>query len=265
MRDRVLKTAVATAGFRRRVLRVLVRFVAIAAVAYVIGFEPIVPFYPVCWEEGSEGPVRHTLYGGMTDEFAEAMNFQHFREQRTRRVCNVIFMTLNDWIFGFWYPYSVMANAISYIITVRHGIDTQEIFQRRVRLPEFDRRWPTCEAVRSIAFVGGKWSREGPSPIWYKRAGMPRPVGFVDAQVPGWADGEPGGSMGEFVFACLLVAFTFGAAAGYLLAVWRERNMLRYISIGGLCASIFALAAPVIYYIIGYLAYETPLRVLLGL
>ena len=259
-----MKTTDGSAEVRRRVLRVLVRFVAIAAVAYVIGFEPIVPFFPVCWEEGSEGPVRHTLYGGMTDEFAEAMSFQHFNEQRVRRVGNVNFMTVHDWIFGAWYPYSVMTNAISYIITDRHGIGIKEIFQRRVRLPEFDRHRPTCEAVRAIAFVGGKWSREGPSPIWYKRAGMPRPIGFVDAQVPGYADGEPGAGLGEFVFACLLVAFAFGAALGYLLAVWRERNALRYISFGGLYASIFALAVPLILYTASLLAHEWPFRALFG-
>ena len=224
-----MKTTDGSAEVRRRVLRVLVRFVAIAAVAYVIGFEPIVPFFPVCWEEGSEGPVRHTLYGGMTDEFAEAMSFQHFNEQRVRRVGNVNFMTVHDWIFGAWYPYSVMTNAISYIITDRHGIGIKEIFQRRVRLPEFDRHWPTCEAVREIAFVGGKWSREGPSPIWYKKAGMPRPRGFIDAEVPGWADGYPWLDPNESRLADLAMALVFGLGVGCLLATWRGSGMGRYL------------------------------------
>ncbi len=261
MKDRVTKVAEESAGVRRRALRVAVRFLAIATVAYVIGFEPIVPFFPVCHEAGPEGPVHQTLYGSMTDEFAQALSYQHFHEQRGRRVGNVIFMTVYDWIFGAWFPYNITTRAISLIITERHGIDGGDVHRRRIRLPELDRGWPTCEAVRAIAFVGGKWSREGPLPIWYKRAGMPRPAGFVDAQVPGFPHREPGGGLGEFVFACLLVAFTFGAAAGYLLAVWRERNMLRTISMGGLYASIFAVAAPVILYI---LVNETPLRALFG-
>ncbi len=261
MKDRVAKVAGDSTGVRRRVLRVAIRFVAIAAVTYVIGFEPIVPFFPVCHEARPEGPVHKTLYGNMTDEFAEALSYQRFHEQRGRRVGNIRFLTVSDSIFGFWFPYNITTRTISRIITERHGIDSDDVHRLRTRLPEFDRGWPTCEAVRAIAFVGGKWSREGPSPIWYKGAGMPRPEGFVDAQVPGFPHREPGVSMGEYLFACLMVAFAFGAAAGYLLAVWRERNLLRYISFGGLYASIFAVTAPVILYL---LINETPLRALFG-
>ena len=218
MKGNLAQPAGGSANIFLRAVRVTVRFLAMAAVVYVVANEPIVPFFPVCWEAGPEGPVRHTLYGNMTDEFAQGVSFQHFMEQRGRRVGNVIFMTVRDWIFGAWYPYTVTTRSISYIIWDRHGLDQKEVFQRRVRLPEFDRHWPTCEAVRAIAFVGGKWSREGPSPIWYKRAGMPRPEGFVDATLRGGEDGDPWLDPDERILVKLSMALIFGLGVGCLLA-----------------------------------------------
>ena len=229
MKGNAAKPAGGSANIFLRAVRVAVRFAAMAAVFYVVAYEPIVPFFPVCWEAGTEGPVRHRLYGNMTDEFAQALNSEHFLEYRQRRVGNVIFMTLRDWIFGAWYPYSITTRAISRVLWHRHGVDQKEVFQRRVRLPEFDRHWPTCEAVREIAFVGGKWSREGPSPIWYKKAGMPRPRGFIDAEVPGWADGYPWLDPNESRLADLAMALVFGLGVGCLLATWRGSGMGRYL------------------------------------
>ncbi len=262
MRKRAAKIDEATAGVRRRALRVLIRFVAIAAAAYVVGFEPIVPFFPACYEKGPDGPVRHTIYGAVTDEFAEALRYHQYPENR-RHIGGMMLMSIDEWTFGSWIPDELTMWAIWRIVSKRHGLDSTQVFRRQVRLPGFERYWPSCEAVRAIALEGGKWSREGPSPIWYKGAGMPRPEGFVDAQVPHFQY-RPDGGLGEFAFACLLVAFAFGAAAGYLLAVWRERNLLRTISMGGLCASIFALAVPLILYTASLLAHEPPFRALFG-
>ena len=250
--------------YRRRALRVAVRFVALAAVAYVIAYEPIVPFFPVCYEGGPDDLVRYTCYGAVTDEFAEALHYHQYPENR-RHIGGMMLMSVEEWTLGYWFPEEITNRAIWHIIEERHGIDRDDLTAGVVRLPEFEKRWPTCAAVRAIVLEGGKWSREGPSPIWYIYAGMPRPAGFVTVRAAILPYREPGGDAGEdFLAHCLKIA-AFGAAAGYLLAIWRERNVLRYLSMGGLYGALLGLATPLIFYFIGYLANETPLRGLLGL
>jgi hypothetical protein len=217
MRDRAAEIADVTVGVRHHTLRVLARFAVMAAVAYVIAYEPIVPFFPVCYEEGSDGPVRHTLYGPVSDEFARALRFHQYPERR-RHVGGLMLMPVREWMFGFWYPNGLTTAAVWRLVSARHDLDRDAVFTRDGRLPGFERRWPTCEAVREIALVSGKWSREGPSPIWYKRAGMPRPVGFIDAQVPAHSRGDPVPDRGDLFLVDLGVAFAFGLGVGCLLA-----------------------------------------------
>lgn len=134
MRDGVTKTAEVSTGDRDRALRVLARFAVMAAVAYVISYEPIVPLFPVCWEAGLEGPVRHTLYDTVTDEFTQALRFHQYPEHR-RHVGGVILMPVREWMFGFWYPSRITTAAVWRIVSERHGLDRDEVFRRSVRLP----------------------------------------------------------------------------------------------------------------------------------
>jgi len=249
--------------YRRRALRVAVRFVALAAVAYVIAYEPIVPFFPVCYEGGPDEPIRHTLYGAVTDEFVEALRYHQYPENR-RYIGGIMLMSVEEWTLGYWFPEEITNRAIWHIIEERHGISRKALTTGVVRLPEFEFRWPTCAAVRAIVLEDGEWSREGPSPIWYIYAGMPRPEGFVTVRAAILPYREPGPDMGEdFLAHCLKIA-AFGAAAGYLLAIWRERGVLRYLSMGGLYGALLGLATPLIFYIIGSLIHATPLGALFG-
>ena len=250
--------------YRRRALRLAVRLAEVAAVAYVIAYEPIVPFFPVCYEKGPDGPVRHTLYGAVTDEFAQALRYHQYPENR-RHIGGMMLMSVEEWAFGYWFPDGLTNRAIWHIVEERHSIDRDELTTLSVRLPGFQRRWPTCEAVRAIVLEGGKWSHEGPSPIWYEGAGMPRPLGFVDVWTPSLPYSEPGGDEDEKFFAYLLRMAALGAAAGYLVATWRERDVSRHLAKGGLYGALLGLATPAIFYTIGSLAYDTPFGALFGL
>ena len=231
-------------SYRRRALRVAVRLAVMAAVAYVVAYEPIVPFLPVCHEYTESGPVRRTLFGPMTDEFAATLDYREY-PHKTRRVGNMIFMTVHEWTFGPWRPFGVVRDAVLVTVSRRHEFLISDIDRGRVRLPAFNHTSPTCEAVRAIAFEGGKWSREGPSPIWYDPANTPRPEGFREGErIPNWRKGEPGLDSYVRLQVDLAVLVAFGIAMGYLVGVWRDRgrlDMLRCLSLGAAFGAFLCL------------------------
>lgn len=62
---------------------------------------------------------------------------------------------------------------------------------------------------------------------------MPRPEGFVDAQVPALTRGEPWPDRGGIFLVDLGVALAFGLAMGCLIATWRGRDMARLLLFWG--------------------------------
>jgi hypothetical protein len=245
-------------SYRRRALRVAVRLAAMVALAYVVAYEPIVPFLPVCHEYTESGPVRRTLFGLMTDEFATTLDRQEYPYD-TRRVGNMIFMTVYEWTASPWRPFEVVRDVVLAIVSRRHGIAIRDIARGQVNLPRFNYTYPTCEAVRGIAFEGGKWSREGPSPIWYDPANTPRPEGFRGGErMPNWRKGEPGLEPNVRLQVDLAMKIAFGIAMGYLAGVWRGRDrldMLRCLSLGAAFGAFLCLV-----YFIGLISQPPFLR-----
>ena len=241
-------------GSRRRTVRVAIRLAAIAALVYVAAYVPVVPFFPVCHEEGRHRPIRYTLYGGMTDEFVQALRYQQYPEG-ARRVGNMIFMTVDEAVFGTWYPYAITTDAIWHVMWERLGIKRTDAFKRRVRVPAFDRQWPTCDAVRAIALEGGKWSREGPSPIWYKRRACRARRASRRVPCPDGRKGSPMGSDAAYLLTWLGLCLGLGLATGYLVATWHGREMRAYLMMWGTLGTGFGIASLValgVYIVIAY-------------
>jgi hypothetical protein len=137
----------------------------------------------------------------------------------------------------------------------RRRVERADVTMRHVLLPAFDLDRPNCEAVREIAFVGGKWPREGPAPIWYRGAGMPRPEGFREGSVPMWELHDPDWSYGAYQFAWLGLCLGLGLAIGYLDGTWHGREMRAYFMMWGTFGGGIGLAAPlalVVYIVLTY-------------
>ena len=230
---------------RRRAVRVAVRFVVLATVAYAVGFVPIVPFLPVCHKVSGDGATRRVLIGLPTDEFAAGL--RHMEQPKGKwALGNMVFITVGEWIHGYWSPYEVTTNAIWHVLIIHRGISREDARMRRIGLPEFHGALPTCRAVRAIAFRGGKWSREGPSPTWSRAGGGSLPWGFDWGRVPGWRFGYAGTSFVEDLYVWLSMNIAFGIALGYLWAIWRERSMRRNLAKGGAFGLLLSVVIPLI-------------------
>ena len=186
------------------------------------------------------------MVGLTTDEFAEAL--RHLEQPKGKWVLgNMVFITVGEWIHGYWDPYEVTTNAIWSVLYFNRGILREDARMRRIALPEFHGIWPTCKAVRAIAFKGGKWSREGPSPIWARAGGGSLPWGFDRGRVPDWRFGYAETSFIEDLYVWLGMNIAFGIAMGYLWAVWRERGLRRNLAKGAAFGLLLSVVIPLAF------------------
>jgi hypothetical protein len=169
----VSETTQADADYRREVRRRLKRTAWIVVLSL-----PLINFYisaglimrhrPVCSDLNNwlnEGNV----YGEMTQEFEHEFlgSLYHRKMFSLLTWRREAFITLSDW-WDYELRWNFTNKAIYRLVAKRHGIEPSDVWEGKVRFEGFSGRGsqsPTCEGVREIAIVGGKWSVSGPPMI----------------------------------------------------------------------------------------------------
>jgi hypothetical protein len=170
----VSETTQADADYRREVRRRLKRTAWIVVLSlpllnYLVSAGYIMRLRPVCidydkWWVGGD------IHGRMTDEFAReyARSTDHLLMFSFLTWQREPYIRIGDWWDDDDDRLNATYKAINRIVARRHGIEASDIWRRNVRLAGFEQFYhsgPTCEGVREIAIVGGRWSVSGPPRI----------------------------------------------------------------------------------------------------
>ena len=129
---------------------------------FVIWNVPIVPFQPICRELRAFSS-HHTVGWLMTDNFLKAFG-EEVAGVAILDIGVTYLVTVKDWISDelLW---NFTSKAVWNILENRNLAKNFELTENLIKSGLFDKfSEPTCQGLREISIVGGKWEFEGPNP-----------------------------------------------------------------------------------------------------